>query len=156
MENEKIPESIPLPALPPEEAPQTKPVRVSKAFKDLVDVAKETIRIKRDLKKVGAYRKAKIEQSELLIIKKLPNIIRKLIVKAEEGDLKAAKILLDRILPVHKPVDAEDIANRKSAGFSINISINGGEPGTLSSSGIKPEDDIEDIIEGVFSDIPVE
>ncbi len=47
-------------------------------------------------------------------------VLAVIIQKAKEGDMKAAKMLLDRVVPVSKAVD---IDNLKGKGLSINITV---------------------------------
>ena len=68
------------------------------------------------------------------------NVLDAVISKAKEGDMTAAKLLLDRILPTSKAIDLEQL--EKSKGLSISINV-----GSFES----PSD--EDVIEGeVISD----
>lgn len=48
-------------------------------------------------------------------------VIDAVIQKALDGDMTASKLLLDRILPVTKAIDLQDLENSKGLTVSINI-----------------------------------
>lgn len=89
-------------------------------------VKKEGLDLKALNKDLNTLRRAKIEASELQIIRRLPNIVKKAVEMAEEGDIQAMKMILDRVIPVTKATDAVN-PNSSSKGFSVNISINGSQ-----------------------------
>ena len=66
------------------------------------------------------------KESEALIVSELKGIVKALVKKAKEGDVQAAKILLDRCIPARKAVthshDTKDI--NITINVNINISIN--------------------------------
>lgn len=65
-------------------------------------------------------------------------VLRTVIDKAIDGDMTAAKMLLDRVVPTSKAIDLDDLA--KGKGFSININV-----GSLEEAkAITVEGDIED------------
>ena len=89
-------------------------------------VKKEGLDLKALNKDLNTLRRAKIEASELQIIRRLPNIVKKAVEMAEEGDIQAMKMILDRVIPVTRAIDAVN-PNSSSKGFQVNISINGSQ-----------------------------
>jgi hypothetical protein len=55
-------------------------------------------------------------------------VIKAVIDKAIEGDMQAAKLLLDRILPTTKAVDLDQLENSKGLTISINVGELTGHP----------------------------
>ncbi len=73
--------------------------------------------------------------------KDVERTIQVLFEKAKEGDMKAIKIVLDRVVPVTKAVDLADMEKK---GLTVNISI-----GNLEESGQVIEDvEYAEVIEG--------
>jgi len=76
---------------------------------------------------VGAKNKTTIfkevirEGFEKRIEKDGMRVIQAVIDKAIEGDMQAAKLLLDRILPTTKAIDLDQLENSKGLSISINI-----------------------------------
>ena len=67
-------------------------------------------------------------------------VIKAVIEKAILGDMTAAKLLLDRILPTTKAIDLDDLENSK--GFSISVNI-----GNLElPKHLKPDVNVIDVI----------
>lgn len=126
-----------------------KPPRVV-VKKDLTNpsvASKEAQRIKRDLRKLDSLKKAKLEQAEMQILRRLPAIVKRLVDDAEKGDKQAAKMLLDRVLPTQRAVDPTEAATAK--GFSVNIQINGqGYVPTLD----RVEDSDNEVLDGEFTE----
>lgn len=60
------------------------------------------------------------QQSEELIIKYLPDVIKVVIEQAKTGNMVAAKMLLDRAIPVKKSVE---ISNKDGQEFGVKIII---------------------------------
>ena len=89
-------------------------------------VKKEGLDLKALNKDLNTLRRAKIEASELQIIRRLPNIVKKAVEMAEEGDIQAMKMILDRVIPVTRAIDAVN-PNSSSKGFQLNITINGSQ-----------------------------
>ena len=56
--------------------------------------------------------------------------------KAHKGDMKAIKMVLDRVVPVSKAVD---LADMEKGGTTVNVSV-----GAL--EGVKEEEEIEDVV----------
>lgn len=117
--------SVPVPKPPRKREPKKKEKAqelVTSKDKDLVK--KEILDLKTVNKQLNTFRKTKIEAAELQIIRRLPNIVKKAIEMAEDGDLQAIKILLDRVIPVQRAVEPT-VEKVGSKGFSVNITING-------------------------------
>ncbi len=64
-------------------------------------------------------REALRTKSEGVILKHFPAIVKKVCEKAEKGDMRAAKMLFDRILPNKRAVDAD--AARGTGGITIVV-----------------------------------
>lgn len=88
-----------------EEATARLPVGRPKGAKNNTTIFKEVIR----------------EGFEKQLLKDGMKVVEAVIKKALNGDMTAAKLLLDRILPTTKAIDLDDIENSK--GFSISVNI---------------------------------
>jgi hypothetical protein len=88
-----------------EEATARLPVGRPKGAKNNTTIFKEVIR----------------EGFEKQLLKDGMKVVEAVIKKALDGDMTAAKLLLDRILPTTKAIDLDDIENSK--GFSISVNI---------------------------------
>ena len=129
----------------PEKTPR---VVVKKDLTNPAVASKEAQRIKQDLKKLDTLKKAKLEQAEMQILRRLPAIVKRLVDDAEKGDKQAAKMLLDRVLPTQRAVDPTEAATAK--GFSVNIQINGqGYTPTLERV---EEDADNEVLDGEFTE----
>lgn len=82
----------------------------------------------------GAVNKATIfkevirEGFEKTMEKDAKKVINAVVEKAIEGDMQAAKLLLDRILPTTKAVDLDQLENSKGLTISINVGELTGHP----------------------------
>jgi hypothetical protein len=88
-----------------EEATARLPVGRPKGAKNNTTIFKEVIR----------------EGFEKQLLKDGMKVVEAVIKKALDGDMTAAKLLLDRILPTTKAIDLDDLENAK--GFSISVNI---------------------------------
>ena len=52
---------------------------------------------------------AVITQSEDIIMKHFPKIVKAVVAQAEQGDLTAAKMIFDRVIPVRKAVEHKNV-----------------------------------------------
>lgn len=86
-------------------------------------------------------RQAVLNKQEDIMLKHLPKIVKLACQMAEKGDLQAMKMIMDRMVPVQKPVDG---ASAGSGSKQINIIINGSSPVTISGGADAP-------IEGEFT-----
>lgn len=84
-------------------------------------------RIKGSKNKLTLLREAVLTKTEYKILDELPKIIAVVCKKAEEGDLTAAKLILERIIPVRKMSDGEGEGNKGPP--TINIVIEGSDNG---------------------------
>ena len=71
-------------------------------------------------------RQAVLNKQEDIMLKHLPKIVKLACQMAEKGDLQAMKMIMDRMVPVQKPVDSS--ANGGGGNRAINIIINGTAP----------------------------
>lgn len=60
------------------------------------------------------------QESEHLLIKHLPAVVEEVIRQAKEGNMQAAKMLLDRAIPVKRAVE---ISNKDGKEFGVKIVI---------------------------------
>ena len=115
-------------SLPEPTKPSKKPSKKSPT-KSLVATAEEVKQeikvVKKDSNHVQAFKKAKLEQSEIKILRKLPILVDKVIQQALDGDLQATKLLFDRVLPVQKAIEGSTAGGSGKAGVQINIQVNG-------------------------------
>ena len=72
--------------------------------------------------KLTLLREAVLQKQEHVILRELPKIIAVVCQKAQEGDLTAAKLILERIIPVRKQSD-EDSGSKGPP--TINITVSG-------------------------------
>jgi hypothetical protein len=70
--------------------------------------------------------------------KDFPNVVKTVIAAAKKGDMKAAKMLFDRVIPVSKAVDLNQLGKA-----GISISINVGEMDKDNPHGITIDGDCE-------------
>jgi len=82
----------------------------------------------------GAVNKATIfkevvrEGFEKTMQKDAKRVIDAVVSKAIEGDMQAAKLLLDRILPTTKAVDLDQLENSKGLTITVNVGELTGHP----------------------------
>ena len=82
-------------------------------------------RVKGQKNKVTLLREAILNKQEAMILRELPKIVAVVCKKAIEGDLTAAKLILERIIPIRRhSSDGMSDSNSKSAP-TINIVIEG-------------------------------
>ena len=72
--------------------------------------------------KLSLLREAVLNKQEEVILTELPKIVAVVCRKAQDGDLSAAKLILERIIPVRKQTGDEASADKKP---TINIVIEG-------------------------------
>jgi hypothetical protein len=72
--------------------------------------------------KLTLLREAVLQKQEHVILRELPKIIAVVCQKAQEGDLTAAKLILERIIPVRKQSDEE---GGPKGPPTINITVSG-------------------------------
>lgn len=82
-------------------------------------------RIKGSKNKLTLLREAVLTKTEYKILDELPKIIAVVCKKAEEGDLTAAKLILERVIPVRKMSDGDGEGVKGPP--TINIVIEGAE-----------------------------
>lgn len=70
--------------------------------------------------KTTLFKEVMKEGFEKALVKDFEKVVAVVIEKATKGDMKAAKMLLDRIVPVSKAVDLSDLSDK---GLSISINI---------------------------------
>jgi len=80
------------------------------------------------------------EGFEKTMEKDAKKVINAVVEKAIEGDMQAAKLLLDRILPTTKAIDLDQLENSKGLTISINVGELTGHPDLVDIDG--------DVIEG--------
>ena len=80
------------------------------------------------------------EGFEKTMEKDAQKVINAVVTKAIEGDMQAAKLLLDRILPTTKAIDLDQLENSKGLTISINVGELTGHPDLVDIDG--------DVIEG--------
>jgi hypothetical protein len=105
-----------------------KPSPVQEEETKHLELKKEVNALKKYNKQLSVFRGQKVEQAEYKILKRLPAIIDKVVSMAEKGDLQAAKLLLDRVIPVKKALDEGGVQVGKQ---SINIIVTGSQSGPL-------------------------
>jgi hypothetical protein len=69
-----------------------------------------------------------LNKQEEMILNELPKIVEVVCRKAAEGDLTAAKLILERIIPVKKQSDGTEAAKGPPV---ITINIEGAEPRSI-------------------------
>ena len=79
--------------------------------------------------KLTLLREAVLNKQEEVILKELPKIVEVVCKKAQEGDLTAAKLILERIIPVRKQVEGNEGAKGPPV---ITINIEGASTGRSS------------------------
>lgn len=62
-----------------------------------------------------------INDSEDIILKHFPKIVKAVVAQAEQGDLTAAKMIFDRVIPVRKAVEHKNV----DSGQGITIVVQG-------------------------------
>lgn len=80
-------------------------------------------RIKGSKNKLTLLREAVLTKTEYKILDELPKIIAVVCKKAEEGDLTAAKLIMERVIPVRKMSDGDGEGAKGPP--TINIVIEG-------------------------------
>lgn len=89
---------------------------------------------------ITLLKEAIMEESQGVILKHFPKIVKAVCVQAEKGDVRAAKLIMDRIIPVKRSVDDMD---RGTAG-GITIVVQGsGHPKISALAEGKPTETIE-------------
>lgn len=82
---------------------------VREALKEAEDTERwessKVIPIREGMKREEAGDANYVRELRIMLASRLPNIVRKLSKLAEEGDLMAAKIILERVMPAPKPVE---------------------------------------------------
>lgn len=71
--------------------------------------------------KTTIFKEAMRGQFEELLMQKGQKVFEIVAQRAIEGDMKAAKLLLDRILPVSKAIDLDQLEKSKGLTISVNI-----------------------------------
>lgn len=77
------------------------------------------------------------DEFRTLATTEVPKVLGVLFEKAKEGDISAIKMVMDRIVPVHKATDSEALS--KSGGLTVNVTI-GDLEGPVQASGEVIED----------------
>jgi hypothetical protein len=67
-------------------------------------------------------REAMAQGFDVMVKRDFKKVVSAVMTKAIEGDLQAAKLILDRIVPVSKAVDSESV-KKKGDGLSVTINI---------------------------------
>ncbi len=68
------------------------------------------------------------EGFEKTMEKDAQRVINAVVTKAIEGDMQAAKLLLDRILPTTKAIDLDQLENSKGLTITVNVGELTGHP----------------------------
>lgn len=92
------------------------------------------------LNKTTLFKQVMQEGFEAALEKDFKKVLRTVIDKAIDGDMVAAKMLLDRVVPTSKAIDLDDLAKSKG----LTISINVGSLEEAKASKVTVEGDIED------------
>ncbi len=88
--------------------------------------------------KTTLFKEIMQEGFEESLVKDFPKVIKTVIQAAKKGDMKAAKMLFDRVIPVSKAVDLENLGKK-----GISISIHVGEMDESNPHGIIIDGDCE-------------
>lgn len=62
---------------------------------------------------------AVLNDSQDIILKEFPKIVKAVVAKAKEGDMKAAKMIMDRVIPARKAIEHNQ--GRGDAGVTIVV-----------------------------------
>lgn len=73
------------------------------------------------LNKTTLFKQVMQQGFEEALEKDFKRVLRTVIDKAVEGDMTAAKMLLDRVVPTSKAIDLDDLAKSKGLTISINV-----------------------------------
>jgi hypothetical protein len=73
------------------------------------------------LNKTTLFKQVMQEGFEVALEKDFKKVLRTVIDKAIDGDMVAAKMLLDRVVPTSKAIDLDDLAKSKGLTISINV-----------------------------------
>lgn len=92
--------------------------------------------------KLTILREAILQDSEEMMITHFPKIVQAVIARAKEGDLTAAKMIMDRIIPVKKAVE---ITGKEGGEIGIRIIVEGIQQAIEEDD---PEAKVEKVIEG--------
>jgi len=91
------------------EALRVQIVAARQALKEAEDTERwessKVIPIREGMKREEAGDANYVRELRIMLASRLPNIVRKLSKLAEDGDLMAAKIILERVMPAPKPVE---------------------------------------------------
>lgn len=86
-----------------------------------IQVKRKRGRPKGSRTRANVLREVLTQQSETIIIKNLPEIIEEVVRQAKKGNLSAAKLLLDRVIPPKRAVEFREGSGKSE----INIHIEG-------------------------------
>ena len=96
--------------------------------------------------KLTLLREAVLNKQEEMILNELPKIVEVVCRKAAEGDLTAAKLILERIIPVKKQSDGTEAAKGPPV---ITINIEGAEPRSIQiATPVIVDGDFDEVEEG--------
>ena len=70
--------------------------------------------------KTTLFKEVMQEGFEKALVKKFPKVVEIVLNKALKGDMRAAKMLFDRVVPVSKAVDLDNLGR---SGISISITV---------------------------------
>lgn len=71
--------------------------------------------------KTTLFKEAMNQGFEALLEKEGKKVFEAVVKKAIEGDMSAAKLIFDRILPTAKAIDLDDLSRGKGISISINV-----------------------------------
>lgn len=108
---------------------------------------RRTGRKKGELGKATLLKEAITQQSENIIISYFPEVVEEVCKQAKAGNLQAAKMLFDRIIPPRKAI--EHIGGERGGGVTIKIVGMGAEE---ESSSTIEDAEFEEIEEAVMGD----
>lgn len=95
-------------------------------------------------------RQAVLNKQEDIMLKHLPRIVKLACQMAEKGDLQAMKMIMDRMVPVQKPVDGNSVsAGNKQINIIINSST--GNSGSVPNVVVQEREPID----GSFEEVSV-
>lgn len=71
--------------------------------------------------KLTILRNKILQRSETLVLNDMEDILKAVIAQAKKGDMTAARLILDRVLPTRKAVEHYGLDDFKKAGITIVI-----------------------------------
>lgn len=95
------------------------------------------------LNKTTLFKQVMQQGFEEALQKDFHKVLRTVVDKAIDGDMTAAKMLLDRVVPTSKAIDLDDLAKSKGLTISINVgSLEESKPKSITVDGDIEEGEI--------------